>query len=406
MSNNMIKFVHRTASNTSDKRIADLFNKGPSFDVDLVTSDEKKVSAHRLVLALYSKHLAGQIHDSGLNGLLIIPLTNYPFEIVQKIVQLLYFREVVVPVDLTAKMKDALNFLKIHDTNVTMAEQEQFKKPNAPPLTQRKVVSQAQKPASAPMQQQQQQLSQQKLIRLENGAAGEQIGSYTPGKRKRAQSTFVSGTPRDPDLVAASRIPNGVGNQNGTAMAFARNLPHLSISKVQRTQPPSQPQPQSVSSLSTTPNPAPVKQQNVGPKMVEKPEQIALPLTASSPTPVKNPNVAATMQTPEQMITPNVQPQQPMRPTTIPNLPASITLQKVAATAEKSNILQNGETTGQTDEIDEPLNKMESDEPQFEDEIVDESDEEAGENEGIGNGSVEQNDLRDIFPELRDDDTQ
>ncbi|XP_055321109.1 uncharacterized protein LOC129577670 isoform X2 [Sitodiplosis mosellana] len=347
MSNNMIKFVHRTASNTSDKRIADLFNKGPSFDVDLVTSDEKKVSAHRLVLALYSKHLAGQIHDSGLNGLLITP-----------------------------------------------------------PLTQRKVVSQAQKPASAPMQQQQQQLSQQKLIRLENGAAGEQIGSYTPGKRKRAQSTFVSGTPRDPDLVAASRIPNGVGNQNGTAMAFARNLPHLSISKVQRTQPPSQPQPQSVSSLSTTPNPAPVKQQNVGPKMVEKPEQIALPLTASSPTPVKNPNVAATMQTPEQMITPNVQPQQPMRPTTIPNLPASITLQKVAATAEKSNILQNGETTGQTDEIDEPLNKMESDEPQFEDEIVDESDEEAGENEGIGNGSVEQNDLRDIFPELRDDDTQ
>lgn len=71
MSNNLFKFGHRTASNTSDKRIADLFNKGACFDVDLITSDEKKVSAHRFVLALFSKYLATQIHDAAFNGLLI-----------------------------------------------------------------------------------------------------------------------------------------------------------------------------------------------------------------------------------------------------------------------------------------------------------------------------------------------
>lgn len=70
MNNNLFKFGHRTASNTSDKRIADLFNKGASFDVDLITT-EKKVSAHRFVLALYSKHLATQIHDAGFTGLLV-----------------------------------------------------------------------------------------------------------------------------------------------------------------------------------------------------------------------------------------------------------------------------------------------------------------------------------------------
>lgn len=71
MSMYLVKFMHRTASNTSDKRIADAFNKGANFDVDLITSDGKKVSAHRFVLALYSKYLATQIHDAAFNGVLI-----------------------------------------------------------------------------------------------------------------------------------------------------------------------------------------------------------------------------------------------------------------------------------------------------------------------------------------------
>lgn len=120
------------------------------------------------------------------------------------------------------------------------------------------------------------------------------------------------------------------------------------------------------------------------------------------------------MPTPEQMVSPspNVQPQQPARPLqspTIPNMPNSITIHKVASKAEKSNFVQSADNLSPVGENDEQLDQMETDETQFEDEeMVDETDdeEEADENEGTVNGNVEQNDLRDIFPELRDTETQ
>lgn len=66
-----IKFKHRMASNTSDKRIADAYVKGARFDVDLVTADGKIVSAHRFVLAMFSKYLAKQLADAGIDGVII-----------------------------------------------------------------------------------------------------------------------------------------------------------------------------------------------------------------------------------------------------------------------------------------------------------------------------------------------
>lgn len=57
-----------------------------------------------------------------------VSLNTLPFEIVQKVVQLLYFREVTVPEDLSSQMKEALKFLKIDDTNVGSNDDE-FKKP-------------------------------------------------------------------------------------------------------------------------------------------------------------------------------------------------------------------------------------------------------------------------------------
>lgn len=57
-------------------------------------------------------------------------LKDLPFEIVQKIVQLMYFREVTVHQDLTIEMNNALKFLKIDDTNIAAADSDQFKVPN------------------------------------------------------------------------------------------------------------------------------------------------------------------------------------------------------------------------------------------------------------------------------------
>lgn len=59
---------------------------------------------------------------------LSVSLDNLSYEIVQKIVQLMYFREVSVPEDLTPKMKYALKFLKIDSTNID--ESASFKTQN------------------------------------------------------------------------------------------------------------------------------------------------------------------------------------------------------------------------------------------------------------------------------------
>lgn len=67
----VIKFKNRMASNTSDKRIADAYTKGAKFDVDLITADEKIVSAHRFVLAMFSKHLAKILNDIGMDGKIV-----------------------------------------------------------------------------------------------------------------------------------------------------------------------------------------------------------------------------------------------------------------------------------------------------------------------------------------------
>lgn len=66
-----IKFKHRNATNTCDKRIADAYTKGSKFDVDLVTGDDKLVSAHRFVLAMFSKYLANKMGTAGTDGVIV-----------------------------------------------------------------------------------------------------------------------------------------------------------------------------------------------------------------------------------------------------------------------------------------------------------------------------------------------
>lgn len=71
----VIKFKNRTNSNTlcvyiihCDKRIAEAYKKGGKFDVDLITADDKKVSAHRFVLSMFSKYLAKLLCDLEFDG--------------------------------------------------------------------------------------------------------------------------------------------------------------------------------------------------------------------------------------------------------------------------------------------------------------------------------------------------
>lgn len=67
----VIKFKNRLASNTSDKHIAEAYSAASGFDVDLITVDNKVVSAHRFVLGMFSKHLAKTLNDCGFDGKII-----------------------------------------------------------------------------------------------------------------------------------------------------------------------------------------------------------------------------------------------------------------------------------------------------------------------------------------------
>lgn len=124
--------------------------------------------------------------------------------------------------------------------------------------------------------------------------------------------------------------------------------------------------------------------------------------------------VSITMQTAEKKTTPsNIQPQnqaQPMQPPSVHVL-ASTIVKKANSTAEMPSMIQNDDSLNQTDENDELMEEMETDETQYEDEAMDanEEEEETGEkkiDDNNNNNNDETGDLRDIFPELRDTETE
>ena len=66
----IIKFKNRSASNQTDKGFAEQYSEGGSLNVELQTSDGKSVSAHRFILATFSKEWSKQLRGIGLIGLI------------------------------------------------------------------------------------------------------------------------------------------------------------------------------------------------------------------------------------------------------------------------------------------------------------------------------------------------
>lgn len=53
-----IKYMHRSASNQTDRRIADLYNKKlQPFDLEMITSEGSIVKGHRFIVSLLSKRV-------------------------------------------------------------------------------------------------------------------------------------------------------------------------------------------------------------------------------------------------------------------------------------------------------------------------------------------------------------
>lgn len=66
MSSNIchIKYIHRSASNLSDKRVADMYTKNIlPFDTELIAAGGHKVMAHRFLLSCLSKYLDKKLFE-------------------------------------------------------------------------------------------------------------------------------------------------------------------------------------------------------------------------------------------------------------------------------------------------------------------------------------------------------
>lgn len=59
----VIKFKNRYAQDISNKYLAEIYTNGPKFEVDLVSADNKIVSAHKFVVSMFSKHLKDYLRE-------------------------------------------------------------------------------------------------------------------------------------------------------------------------------------------------------------------------------------------------------------------------------------------------------------------------------------------------------
>lgn len=66
-----IKFKTRNASNPAEKGIVQQYSQGGPFDVNLITTDNKCVPAHRFLLATFSKKWADVLRTTGLDGVIV-----------------------------------------------------------------------------------------------------------------------------------------------------------------------------------------------------------------------------------------------------------------------------------------------------------------------------------------------
>lgn len=65
-----IKYLHRSASNYTDRRVADLYNKNlQPFDLELISTEGQIVKGHRYIVSLLSRYVDQKLDDAPRYGL-------------------------------------------------------------------------------------------------------------------------------------------------------------------------------------------------------------------------------------------------------------------------------------------------------------------------------------------------
>lgn len=63
MNSILAKFKDRNIEEESNKCLAEVYVDGPTFDIDLISSDQKIVSAHKFVVCMFSDYLKEYLRE-------------------------------------------------------------------------------------------------------------------------------------------------------------------------------------------------------------------------------------------------------------------------------------------------------------------------------------------------------
>ncbi|XP_031639277.1 uncharacterized protein LOC116351327 [Contarinia nasturtii] len=179
----VVKFRHRLPNDISNKYLAEIYVKGPQFDIDLIASDQKVVSAHKYVVSMFSIYLKDYLREFKPKGKACVPLSDISSFVLKQVIDLFYNGQIMIGAEVKPHMIKALAFLKVNDVWIRSPEPEelpaQLNKDWAPDIAPVRTDSRKQPP-----------LMQQNISR-NMSMNNDQCQWSQPAKRGRTQSVFM-----------------------------------------------------------------------------------------------------------------------------------------------------------------------------------------------------------------------
>ncbi|XP_031639298.1 dual specificity protein kinase splA-like [Contarinia nasturtii] len=125
----VVGFKNRNACDISNKYLVEIYMNGPKFDIDLISSDQKTIRAHKCVVSMYSIYLKDYIRELNSEGKEYILLSDISSHVLKQVIDLFYNGQIVISGEVKPYMIKALVFLKVPDVLIQPAKTQQ---PTAP----------------------------------------------------------------------------------------------------------------------------------------------------------------------------------------------------------------------------------------------------------------------------------
>ncbi|XP_031641200.1 modifier of mdg4-like isoform X2 [Contarinia nasturtii] len=109
----LLKFKDRSRTDYINRKIIEVFRQCEGPDVDLIVANKKVVSAHRVILTMYSNYFRRLLAHSGPERKFIVPMTSFTSIVMQTVVHFFYYGEVQVLGSIKGQVLKALEFLEV-----------------------------------------------------------------------------------------------------------------------------------------------------------------------------------------------------------------------------------------------------------------------------------------------------